>query len=150
MKRWKQLLAGVLSAALLVGTVLPALPVQAAWTGVQWPGLGIMSGATNYEYLDRISNESEIYNNVLHQTYGYGAWIDIPEDVATSFTIKDYSFSTSYKHPTIFEDIETGKTYDLTTPVCFWATETDTGRTHPYYLMAAPWKEKPVWTEEDK
>lgn len=78
-----------------------------------------MSGATNYEYLDSISNESEIYNNVLHQTYGYGAWIDIPEDVATSFTIKDYSFSTSYKHPTIFEDIETGKTYDLTTPVCF-------------------------------
>lgn len=70
MKRWKQLLAGVLSAALLVGTVLPGTSGPGCLTGVQWPGLGIMSGATNYEYLDSISNESEIYNNVLHQTYG--------------------------------------------------------------------------------
>lgn len=150
MKRWKQLLAGVLSAALLVGTVLPALPVQAAWTGVQWPGLGIMSGAKNYEWFQSISNGNETYTDILDAGSGYGAWIDMPEEQAKSFIIKNYSFTTSDKHPTIFENIETGKTYDLTTPVCFWATETDTGRTHPYYLMAAPWKEKPVWTEADK
>ena len=153
MKKWKKALSLLLTAAITAGTVLsaaPALQVQAEWTGVEWPGL-IWNGAGNYESLKSISDGDGSYEASCNS---FGAWLEIPEKKAKSFVIENYSFSND-KHPTVLEGIEQGKAYDLTKPVCFWAKETDTGRTHPLYLMAAPWKKYhnrigTSWTDEER
>ncbi|RGD95678.1 hypothetical protein DW725_02705 [Clostridiaceae bacterium AM27-36LB] len=146
MKRGKKLLVWLLVTVMFLGNTLPA---QAAWTGVNWPGLANMTGAKNYELFKSISNGSETYQSPLRTLYGYDAWIKMPEDQAKNFVIESYSISAD-KHPTILEGIESGKAYDLTAPVCFWSTETDTGRTHPFYLMAIPDTDTYTWTEKDK
>lgn len=154
MKKWKKPLSLLLAAVISVGTAFPLtseLSTQAAWTGVQWPGLSSMGGARNYESLSALNSGSKSYTDIRRYDYGIGEWIDnIPEDEVKSFRIDSYTFQTSYKHTTILENFEEGKEYNLTEPVCFWAKETDTGRTWPLYIMAVPWKEKPAWTEEDK
>ena len=125
------------------------LPVQAVYGTLPWPDLTSMGGAGGYSSLNSVSNKSNSYKT--YDQTSFGALIqNISNEEAAAFQIESYEFKNSYKHPTVLDGIELGSTYDFTTPVCFWARETDIGRTHPYLLMAGEKTNLHSWTEEEQ